>query len=155
MNNKRNQTIAIFVGLALLGYVFFSGPFMNLFSTQSAQESNMQTPQTGYVSEEVVVGEGEIAERGDRLTVHYVGTLTNGQVFDSSLDSNSPFAFTLGAGDVIRGWDEGIEGMRAGGKRRLMIAPDYAYGERGIGPIPPNSTLIFEVELLNVEKGSN
>lgn len=152
-NLTRNQNIAVFVGLALLGYLFFSGPFMNLFNTQANNTNSM--PETGYSAEELSVGEGELAEPGDRLTVHYVGMLTNGKVFDSSLDSNTPFTFTLGKGDVIRGWDEGLQGMRAGGKRRLMIAPDYAYGSRGIGPIPPNATLIFEVELLEVQKAGN
>lgn len=150
---SRNQNIAVFTGLVLLGYLFFSGPFMNLFNNQPTPNTTML--ETGYGVEEVALGEGEIAEPGDRVSVHYVGMLTSGKVFDSSRDSNTPFTFTLGAGNVIRGWDEGLQGMRAGGKRRLIIAPDYAYGERGIGPIPPNSTLIFEVELLDVEKSSN
>jgi len=156
----RNQTIGVFAGLALIGYLFFSGPFMNLFSqdtvntneTRQMQES--QVPQTGYNTEDRVAGQGEIAEPGDTLTVHYVGTLTNGQVFDSSKDSNTPFTFTLGAGNVIRGWDEGLQGMREGGTRRLVIAPDFGYGSQGIGPIPPNSTLVFEVELLEVKKAA-
>lgn len=109
-------------------------------------------PQSGFTSEDTVAGQGELAQPGDVITVHYVGTLTNGQVFDSSRDANTPFTFVLGRGDVIRGWDEGVQGMRVGGKRTLIIAPDFAYGSRGIGPIPPNSTLIFEVELLKVEK---
>ena len=98
------------------------------------------------------VGEAPLAEPGDILTVHYVGTLSDGQVFDSSLERNLPFSFTLGAGQVIRGWDEGFSGMRVGGSRRLIIAPDYGYGEFGAGAVPPNSTLIFEIELLNAEK---
>ncbi|MCR4279429.1 MAG: FKBP-type peptidyl-prolyl cis-trans isomerase [Candidatus Zambryskibacteria bacterium] len=151
----RNQTIAVFAGLALLGYLFFSGPFMNLFSNQEVNQGTNQNtpmPETGYSANDTTVGEGEIAEPGDKLTVHYVGTLQNGQVFDSSRDSNTPFTFTLGAGGVIRGWDEGMQGMREGGMRTLIIAPDYAYGAQGVGPIPPNATLIFEVELLSVEK---
>ncbi|MBX4181481.1 FKBP-type peptidyl-prolyl cis-trans isomerase [Candidatus Parcubacteria bacterium] len=109
-------------------------------------------PASGFTSQEVSVGSGAIAEPGDKLTVHYVGTLPDGKVFDSSRDSGTPFSFTLGAGQVIRGWDEGLQGMREGGKRVVTIAPDYAYGEQGVGPIPPNSTLVFEVELLKVEK---
>jgi len=151
MKNSRKQYIAIGAGLALIGYLFFSGPLMSFFTT-SAQNQNTQMPETGYKVEDVVAGQGALAEPGDKLTVHYVGQLPNGQVFDSSRDSNSPFTFTLGAGQVIRGWDEGLQGMRAGGKRILTIAPDYAYGSRGVGPIPPNSTLVFEVELLSVEK---
>lgn len=153
MTNSRNQNIAVFVALALLGYLLFSGPFLSLFSNES-DNKDTQMPSTGYTTEEVTLGEGNIAEPGDRLTVHYVGQLTDGKIFDSSRDSNTPFTFTLGSGNVIRGWDEGMQGMRVGGKRRLIIAPDYAYGERGIGPIPPNATLIFDVELLNVEKAT-
>lgn len=151
MKIKRNQGIAVFVGLGLITYLFFSEPLMNFFN-QPAQNSSGELPNSGYRAQDVVGGQGDIAEPGDRLTVHYVGTLTNGQVFDSSRDSNSPFTFTLGTGNVIRGWDEGLQGMREGGKRVLAIAPDYAYGSRGIGAIPPNSTLVFEVELLKVEK---
>ena len=81
-----------------------------------------------------------------------MGTFQDGRVFDSSLDRNTPFSFTIGVGGVIRGWDEGLLGMKAGGKRILVIAPDYAYGAQGSGPIPPNSTLVFEVELLDVQK---
>lgn len=146
---NRNQNIAVFAGLALIGYLFFSGPLMSFFKSQP---TNNQMPQSGFVAEDVNVGTGNIAEPGDTVTVHYVGYLTSGKVFDSSRDTNTPFSFTLGEGRVIRGWDEGLQGMRAGGQRRLVIAPDYAYGERGIGPIPPNSTLIFEVELLEVRK---
>lgn len=148
---SKNESIAVFTGLALLTYLFFSGPLMSLFSTPNNAQTN-KMPQSGFVAKDTVVGTGALAERGDSVTVHYVGMLTNGQVFDSSRDSNTPFTFTLGKGDVIRGWDEGLEGMRVGGKRTLTIAPDFAYGNRGIGPIPPNSTLVFEVELLRVDK---
>jgi FKBP-type peptidyl-prolyl cis-trans isomerase len=82
--------------------------------------------------------------------VHYVGTLTNGTVFDSSRASNQPFTFRLGVGQVIQGWDLGVPGMRVGGKRKLTIPPGLAYGNQQVGPIPPNSTLIFEIELLSI-----
>ena len=101
--------------------------------------------------EDLVVGEGEAAARGHRVTVHYTGWLTNGSKFDSSRDRNQPFAFALGEGEVIRGWDEGVEGMKVGGKRKLTIPPELGYGARGAGGvIPPNATLVFEVELLGV-----
>jgi FKBP-type peptidyl-prolyl cis-trans isomerase len=88
---------------------------------------------------------------GENVLVNYRGTLENGQEFDSSYSRNQPFSFPLGAGRVIRGWDEGVAGMKVGGKRKLVIPPDLAYGERGAGGvIPPNATLIFEVELLRV-----
>lgn len=102
---------------------------------------------------DIVVGDGAEAKKGARITVHYTGKLTDGTVFDSSIPRGQPFDFTLGAGQVIRGWDEGFAGMKVGGKRKLVIAPVYGYGEYGAGGvIPPNATLEFEVELLEVEE---
>jgi len=100
---------------------------------------------------DVQKGSGVEAIKGSAVTVHYTGWLTNGKRFDSSLDRSQPFQFKLGAGRVIRGWDEGVAGMRVGGKRQLRIPPQLAYGARGASnAIPPNSTLIFDVELLAV-----
>ena len=101
--------------------------------------------------EDTKVGTGAEAKSGKKITVHYVGTLTNGSKFDSSRDRNEGFEFTLGAGQVIKGWDEGVAGMKIGGLRKLTIPPEMGYGARGFPPvIPGNSTLIFEVELLKV-----
>jgi len=101
--------------------------------------------------EELAVGEGAEATPGAHVQVHYTGWLTSGQKFDSSLDRGRPFEFELGAGRVIKGWDQGVAGMRVGGKRKLTIPPDLGYGTRGAGNvIPPNATLLFEVELLGV-----
>lgn len=101
--------------------------------------------------EDEKVGTGDEAVAGRPVTVHYVGTLTDGKKFDSSRDRNQGFTFALGAGQVIRGWDEGVVGMKVGGVRRLTIPPELGYGPMGYPPvIPPNSTLIFEVELLSV-----
>ena len=99
------------------------------------------------------VGDGDIAEAGMKATVHYTGWLTDGTKFDSSLDRGQPFPFTIGAGQVIRGWDEGVKGMRIGGKRHLTIPPEMGYGAGGYPPtIPPNATLVFDVELLGLSR---
>ena len=102
------------------------------------------------VVEDLVVGTGATAATGDTVTVHYIGTFTNGTKFDSSYDRNQPFSFRLGAGQVIAGFDQGVTGMKVGGKRRLTIPPSLAYGSTGQGPIPPNSTLVFEIDLLSI-----
>ena len=106
---------------------------------------------SGLKIEELVEGEGDVAQSGMQVQVHYTGWLTNGERFDSSHDRDQAFGFGLGKGQVIRGWDEGVQGMRIGGKRKLTIPPQLGYGQAGAGGvIPPNATLVFEVELLAV-----
>ena len=106
---------------------------------------------TGLKYEDLVEGEGAVAQANQTVSVHYTGWLTDGTKFDSSLDRNDPFSFPLGGGRVIRGWDEGVQGMKVGGKRKLTIPPQLAYGSTGAGGvIPPNATLVFEVELLGI-----
>ena len=103
------------------------------------------------IIEDLVVGNGDLAASGQKVTVHYTGWLTNGTKFDSSKDRDEPFAFHLGKKQVIRGWADGVQGMKGGGKRKLTIPPAMGYGARGAGGvIPPNATLVFEVELLGV-----
>ncbi len=103
------------------------------------------------VKEDLVVGKGTAAKAGDTVKVHYTGTLLDGTKFDSSLDRGEPFSFKLGSGSVIKGWDEGVVGMKVGGKRKLTIPADKAYGKAGRPPtIPPNSPLVFEIQLLEI-----
>ena len=135
--------------------------------TSVAQPTNAQTaapqkpaeptpppaPQGKLEIKDIVVGKGEEAKDGDKVNVHYVGTLMDGKEFDASKKhGDNPFSFELGKGRVIKGWDEGVKGMKIGGKRQLTIPPHLAYGERGTpgGPIPPNATLKFEVELVSI-----
>ena len=117
-------------------------------SDQNTQTQNSQMDKLQI--KDIVVGKGAEAVNGKTVVVHYTGTLDNGTKFDSSLDRQMPFDFLLGSGQVIKGWDLGVLGMKAGGKRELTIPSDLAYGERAVGPIPANSTLHFTVELLEV-----
>jgi hypothetical protein len=115
-------------------------------------EGDVITTKSGLKYIELKVGAGKTAEAGDTVEVHYTGKLTNGKVFDSSRPRGKPFSFKLGKGDVIKGWDEGVAGMKEGGKRKLIIPPALGYGERGAGKdIPPNAELHFEVELVKVQ----
>jgi peptidylprolyl isomerase len=108
------------------------------------------TTASGLKYLDLAEGSGAEPQTGQTVSVHYIGTLEDGTKFDSSRDRGRPFQFKLGAGQVIKGWDEGIASMKVGGRRQLIIPPDLGYGSRGIGPIPPNSTLVFDVELLEV-----
>jgi FKBP-type peptidyl-prolyl cis-trans isomerase len=119
-----------------------------------AMDEKIVTTPSGLKYVELVVGTGAEAQKGQTVSVHYTGWLTDGKKFDSSLDRGQPFSFPLGAGRVIKGWDEGVAGMKVGGKRKLIIPPQLGYGERGAGGglIPPNAELIFEVQLLEIAK---
>lgn len=110
------------------------------------------TTKDGLKYWDIKVGTGPEARAGQQVKVHYTGWLTNGKKFDSSVDRKDPFAFNLGAGEVIKGWDEGVQGMKVGGRRQLRIPPELGYGNRGAGGvIPPGATLVFDVELLGVQ----
>ena len=119
----------------------------------SMAENNQEvTTPSGLKYVDQAVGTGDVAVAGKNVSVHYTGWLENGKKFDSSVDRGQPFSFPLGAGRVIKGWDEGVQGMKVGGKRKLTIPSDLGYGSRGAGGvIPPNATLIFDVELLRVQ----
>lgn len=149
---------ALIALIAFVGYVAYLGftgtpaslPFTKSGGTVATSSLNMiDTLQ----STDTVVGTGAEAVAGKMVTVEYTGTLADGKKFDSSKDHGKPFSFTLGAGQVIKGWDQGVAGMKVGGKRNLVIPPELAYGVSGApgGTIPPNATLTFEIELLAVE----
>jgi FKBP-type peptidyl-prolyl cis-trans isomerase len=157
----RNQRIAIIVivllllaGAAFLVY-YTSRPEQPAVSQSAAglpDITNLTTTASGLQYKDVTVGSGAEAQPGKTVSVHYTGWLTDGTKFDSSVDRGQPFSFPLGAGGVIAGWDEGVAGMKEGGKRILVIPADLGYGAGGAGGvIPPNATLIFEVELLGVQ----
>lgn len=160
----KNEKTAVFVSLSVILFFFAAASVVGFISNGRGNSSTASlsdlTVEDGTSSSvninnmtitDTVIGTGEEAVAGKIVTVHYTGTLEDGTKFDSSLDRGQPFQFILGAGQVIQGWERGFAGMKVGGKRNLVIPPELAYGENGIGPIPPNSTLIFEVELLAVD----
>ena len=124
-----------------------------LISFSCSNNGSVKKMENGLLIEDLVIGDGSEAKDYNKVVVNYTGKLEDGSVFDSSLNpGRSPFTFTLGAGSVIKGWDQGLKDMKVGGKRKLTIPPELAYGSNGAGSaVPPNATLIFEVELLEVE----
>jgi len=120
-------------------------------ATTGANMDNVITTADGLQMQDLTVGTGQEVKSGDTVTVNYLGTLLDGTKFDSSYDHNQPFTTQIGVGQVIKGWDEGIVGMKVGGKRKLTIPAALGYGDQPAGSIPPNSTLVFEVELLGVK----
>ena len=143
--NKKVLLIIIFVIVGAICIFLNSNKEEDILANQNENKEMVKIEIT-------TEGTGEVSKAGDVLTVHYVGTLENGNKFDSSIDRGSPFSFTLGVGQVIQGWEEGMSGMKVGEKRKLTISPEKGYGERGVpGVIPSNATLIFEVELLGID----
>jgi hypothetical protein len=144
---KRARVIAAVIIVALVGvaaaYLFVPG-------LPGSAGAEVTTP-SGLKYTDLVVGTGPSPRRGQTAVVHYTGTLTDGTKFDSSRDKGQPYSFVLGTGSVIQGWDEGIATMKVGGRRKLVVPPALGYGARGKGTIPPNATLVFDVELLDVK----
>ena len=123
-----------------------------LFFGTGCNKGNTEEMGNGLIIEDLVVGEGAEAQDYNKVVVNYTGSLEDGSVFDSSFNpGRGPFTFTLGVGSVIKGWDLGVKGMKVGGKRKLTIPPELGYGDKGASVIPPGATLIFEVDLLEVE----
>jgi FKBP-type peptidyl-prolyl cis-trans isomerase len=145
MEAKRIVSIIIIVLVVVLALFFALRPKELNAPTQNSEQKMDQVK-----IEVLKEGTGEVSKNGDSLTVHYTGTFEDGSKFDSSVDRGTPFTFTLGAGQVIKGWDQGMLGMKVGEKRKLTIPYSLGYGEDGYGPIPPKATLIFEVELLKI-----
>ncbi len=153
----------ILVALASLAVIVLVIGAMIVFkngssNNSSADQAASASPQASAAADsgklestDITVGNGDEAVAGKTVSVNYVGTLTNGTKFDSSYDRNQPFEFVLGSGQVIKGWDQGVAGMKVGGKRKLVIPPSLGYGSSAQGSIPANSTLVFEVELLAVK----
>ncbi len=144
---RRNQRIII-VSIIVLALIAVGTFALGVFP---GNKSNTTTPE-GLKIEDLTVGSGQEAKSGDTVSVNYTGWLSDGTKFDSSLDRGQAYDFVLGNGNVIQGWDQGVAGMKVGGKRRLTIPPDLAYGANGYPPvIPPNATLTFEVELMAIK----
>lgn len=145
------EWIAVIISVFVVGFFFMFGQsLISVFNSNKSNTAIMQN--TGLEKQDELIGIGDTAEVGNRVTVHYTGKFLDGKTFDSSVDRREPFQFVLGSGQVIKGWDEGIQGMRVGGKRILIIPPQLGYGMQDYGPIPGGSTLVFQVELLKVEK---
>jgi len=147
--SKQTIVISIIVLVIIIGIVYF---YLFMPKTNAPGIDKNQIKSNGLQIQTLKDGDGDGAKVGDTVTVNYIGTLEDGTKFDSSYDRNQPFSFKLGEGRVIKGWEEGILGMKVGEKRKLTIPPGLGYGATGTpgGPIPPNATLIFEVELLKI-----
>ena len=156
-NLTKNEKIAVGISLFVIGFFFyFGGTVINVFKTGQFSSSNSEvsavTPAPELGIQEISLGTGDSVNLGDAVTVNYTGAFVDGKVFDSSVARNEPFTFVVGAGQVISGWDQGLVGMKVGGKRILVVPPQLGYGDKDYGPIPANSTLIFQIELLSVKK---
>lgn len=144
--------VIIIVVVIIAVFAVTRGRAQSSNSSPAKVEGEPTKTATGLQYWEIKAGTGDTAVAGKRVSVHYTGWLANGKKFDSSVDRGQPFAFSLGAGEVIPGWDQGVAGMKVGGKRQLRIPPELGYGAQGTGGglIPPNATLIFDVELLGI-----
>ncbi len=151
MMNKKTVFIIIII-LAAVFLLAMSGNEEKIFENEPTEEQEEQKEHPDLLIEDIRKGEGSAVKAGDELTVHYQGMLEDGTVFDSSIEKEKTFTFRLGEGRVIEGWEIGMEGMREGGKRRLTIPPELAYGQGGVRDmVPPNATIVFEIELIRIK----
>lgn len=153
---SKTEWVAVAVAIVFVGYTLFGANIMSLFQknlmngNSTATVANSNTPNTkGVIINDISVGQGPEVKSGDRLSVHYILSLSDGTTVQNSKDFGKPFQFTLGAGEVIPGWEQGFAGMRVGGVRTIIIPPELGYGTNQAGPIPPNSTLVFTIELID------
>jgi FKBP-type peptidyl-prolyl cis-trans isomerase FkpA len=159
LSNVATKVVIVIVSIALIGLIV--GAVMVLHGSESSSAKSSPSPSkaassspaAGLVITDETVGTGDVAVAGKTVTVNYTGTLADGTVFDSTTkEGGQPFSFALGGGQVIKGWDQGVVGMKVGGKRKLVIPPSLGYGAQGAGStIPPNATLTFEIDLLSVK----
>lgn len=152
------EKIAIFIAVAAVVvsalFIFKIIPLELPAKTEKQISDTTNTKQSSekLEIEDTKIGTGDEVKSGDTIVIDYKGTLTDGTKFDSSYDRGQPFETRIGVGDVIKGWDEGVVGMKVGGKRHLVIPPSLGYGDQAVGSIPPNSTLVFDVELIEIKK---
>lgn len=151
MQNKYISLLIIFI-LFIGGFFLFSVDSDKLIEDDNLNIQGVEQNMENLIIEDLEIGEGKEVKQNDTVVIHYTGTLQDGTKFDSSIDRGLPFETQIGVGMVIPGWDQGVLGMKIGGKRKLVVPPELAYGEQGAGEvIPPNSTLIFELELLDIK----
>lgn len=154
---SKKEWIAVAVSIVFVGYTLFGGSIINLFqqgsmdTNQEAQVAGAANTPSGIITNDVVVGSGAEVKSGQLVSVNYILTLADGTPIQNSKDFGVPFQFTLGAGEVIPGWEQGFSGMKVGGVRTIIIPPEMGYGANQAGPIPPNSTLVFTIELLDAQ----
>lgn len=155
---SKKEWVAVAVAVVFVGYTLFGGSIISLFQKNLMNQNSLPAAaattsnsfnNNGVIINDIVVGQGAEVRPGQSVSVHYILSLSDGAIIQNSKDIGQPFKFTLGAGEVIPGWELGFAGMKIGGVRTIVIPPELAYGPNQVGPIPPNSTLVFTIELLD------
>lgn len=149
---ETNEWVAVIVAVFVVGFFFIFGQSLITFFTSNSSSQAVKQASPQVLVQDTLVGTGDEATTGSRVVIHYVGHFVDGKIFDSSVARNEPLQFVLGTGQVIKGMEDGVTGMKVGGKRIISIPPELAYGANDYGPIPGGSTLIFELELLKVDQ---